>query len=142
MIFAWSQTSQPQGGGKLTPLLTTKLLTLCAKIVRAPHISEDKRLSRGIHHAKIRTTPQEEDTMANQEQLDLLKQGGAVWNTWRKQHPSLRPDLSGADLSGANLSQTRLRDAYLMRANLRGANLRGADLKYALQSHLFREMLS
>jgi uncharacterized protein YjbI with pentapeptide repeats len=46
--------------------------------------------------------------MANQEELDLLKQGRAVWNTWRKQHPSLRPDLSGADLSGADLSNIEL----------------------------------
>ena len=104
--------------------------------------------------------------MANQEQLDLLKQGTEVWNTWRKQHPSLRPDLSeaslwgvnltradlsgadlsraslrAADLSGATLSQTSLRDAYLMRANLSGANLSGADLKYALQPHLLGETL-
>ena len=35
-IFTRSQTTQPQGGGKLAPLLTTKPFTLCAKIVRTP----------------------------------------------------------------------------------------------------------
>ena len=57
--------------------------------------------------------------MANQEQLDILKQGVEAWETWRKVHLDIRPDLSGAnlrvptcsvptslaaDLSGANLS--------------------------------------
>jgi len=86
--------------------------------------------------------------MANQEQLDLLKQGREVWNTWRKQHPSLRPDLSGANLSdadlsfatqggailrevfdwGTDLSEANLSGADLSGANLSGANLRGAEL--------------
>jgi uncharacterized protein YjbI with pentapeptide repeats len=84
--------------------------------------------------------------MANQEQLDLLKQGRAVWNTWRKQHPSLRPDLSGADLSSADLSfatqggailrevfdwGTDLSEANLSGADLSGANLSGANLRRA-----------
>src|SRR5438128_2410990 len=75
--------------------------------------------------------------MANQEQLNLLKQGTEVWNTWRKQHPSLRPDLSGADLSGASLSGANLVRANLSRANLTGAhlfygtNLSGANLSGA-----------
>jgi uncharacterized protein YjbI with pentapeptide repeats len=58
--------------------------------------------------------------MANQEQLDLLKQGSDVWNTWRKQHPSLRPDLSGANLT----------KAYLKYVHLGGANLSEADLSH------------
>ncbi len=32
--------------------------------------------------------------MANQEYLDLLKQSKDSWNTWRKQHPEIMPDLS------------------------------------------------
>ena len=42
--------------------------------------------------------------MAQQEHLDLLKQGVDTWNAWREKHSDIRPDLSGADLSGANLS--------------------------------------
>src|SRR5258708_38514552 len=84
---------------------------------------------------------QEEDIMANQEQLDLLKQGRDVWNTWRKQHPSLRPDLSGADLSNADLSFATqggaiLREVFdwgidLSEADLSGADLSGANLRRA-----------
>ena len=62
--------------------------------------------------------------MANQEQLDLLKQGSTVWYAWRKQHPSLQPDLSGAHLtrawlrgaerSGADFSNTKLNEKTLI----------------------------
>jgi uncharacterized protein YjbI with pentapeptide repeats len=61
--------------------------------------------------------------MANQDQLALLKQGVEVWNQWRKEHPDIRPDLSGANLSGANLH-----GANLERANLHDADLSNADL--------------
>src|SRR6266851_1401758 len=103
-------------------------------------------------YTRRRTPPQEEDTMANQEQLDLLKQGREVWNTWRKQHPSLRPDLSGANLSDADLSfatqggailrevfdwGTDLSDANLSGANLRQANLRQANLSGASLSRAY-----
>ncbi len=37
--------------------------------------------------------------MANQEHLDLLKQGVESWNTWRTSQKNIVPDLSGADLS-------------------------------------------
>jgi hypothetical protein len=43
--------------------------------------------------------------MANQEHLDILKQGMDIWNKWRMEHPNLRPDLSSASLSNANLSK-------------------------------------
>ena len=61
--------------------------------------------------------------MPNQEHFDILKQGTATWNTWRQQHPEIRPDLSRADLSHANLT-----DAILFGADLSQADLRGADL--------------
>lgn len=61
--------------------------------------------------------------MSNQEHLDLLKQGVAFWNQWRKDHHANRPDLSEADLS-----RTNLREANLSQADLYGANLSGADL--------------
>ena len=36
--------------------------------------------------------------MANEEHLDLLRQGVEVWNAWRAEKPSIRPDLSQAIL--------------------------------------------
>jgi hypothetical protein len=74
--------------------------------------------------------------MANQEHLDILKQGVEVWNKWREEHPEIRPqlydaDLSSTNLSGANLNDARLGDAKFTFADLRGANLREADLRDA-----------
>ena len=86
--------------------------------------------------------------MANQEHLEILWQGVKIWNAWRAQEPSLRPDLGeatlseatlskanlvwtdliGADLSRADLAEANLRQANLSRAFLRGANLCGANL--------------
>lgn len=81
--------------------------------------------------------------MANQQHLDILKQGVDVWNKWRKEHPEVRPDLSkadlfisdltwanlqGADISGATLVYTRLNHADLSYAELNTANLTGATL--------------
>ncbi len=72
--------------------------------------------------------------MANQEHLDILKQGVGVWNQWRKEHPEIEPDLErawlgSADLQGCNLSNTNLTGATLSVANLREANLHEANLK-------------
>ena len=79
--------------------------------------------------------------MANQEHLDLLKQGSSAWNVWRAQHKEVRPDLSSADLgfadlsgatlSYANFSEAILREADLGFADLSGATLTGADLSFA-----------
>jgi uncharacterized protein YjbI with pentapeptide repeats len=79
--------------------------------------------------------------MANEEHLDLLKQGIKVWNTWRKEHrdvcPDLRranlseTDLRRANLSGADLRRAVLRSSKLGIANLKNANLRGAILNRA-----------
>jgi hypothetical protein len=88
--------------------------------------------------------------MANQEHLDLLKQGVSIWNTWReKQGPDLQPDLRRADLSDADLRAADFIDADLRETNLRGtilnlanlglADLRGADLRKA---HLDGAILS
>ncbi len=67
--------------------------------------------------------------MANQEQLDLLKQGSDVWNTWRKQHPSLRhAHLVAANLCRADLSVPILREAFFIKAHLSRANLNRAHL--------------
>ncbi len=66
--------------------------------------------------------------MANQEHLDILKQGIDNWNDWRRRFPRERPDLSRADLSGANLSRANLSDANLNRADLRNTNLSRTSL--------------
>jgi hypothetical protein len=79
--------------------------------------------------------------VANQEHFDLLKRGVDTWNQWRKYHPEVQPDLSGAilsyanlsrtDLSRSNLSGTYLSFAYLREANLCNADLSGAYLREA-----------
>src|SRR5437660_1196511 len=83
--------------------------------------------------------------MANQEHLDVLKQGVKIWNQWRDKHRDIRLDLSKAnltgadlfwaDLSGANLDGANLQSANLSLANLQSANLTSANLTEAnLQS--------
>ena len=82
--------------------------------------------------------------MADQHQLDMLRQGQDVWNIWRNQHPEIRPDLSHADLkdadlrqadlSGANLNLADLKDADLSYANLSGTDLSSAKLYHATLS--------
>ena len=66
--------------------------------------------------------------MADQHQLDVLRQGQDAWNIWRKQHPEIRPDLSSANLRGADLSKANLSFANLSNANLSKANLSDANL--------------
>ena len=66
--------------------------------------------------------------MANQEHLDLLRQGRATWNMWRQEHPKLFPDLGGADLSHTDLSGVAFWRANLSRANLSKTNLSSANL--------------
>ena len=66
--------------------------------------------------------------MANEEHLNILKQGVRVWNKWRKEHPEIRADLSGANLHRANLRRADLDGANLSRADLNGADLMGAFL--------------
>src|SRR6266480_4081164 len=61
--------------------------------------------------------------MANQEHLEILKQGVFVWNKWRDVQKNIRPDLNEVDLSNTNL-----RGAILIEADLSNANLKGADL--------------
>ena len=97
--------------------------------------------------------------MANQEHLDILKQGVDAWNKWREKHPHYRPylreinlflqdpyaeenfiyrenhlynfELRGVDLSGINFREANLRNANLEKVILRRADLEGADLTKA-----------
>lgn len=101
-------------------------------------------------------------SMANEEHVQLLRQGAAVWNAWRKTHPDVKPDLRDADLKGAVLSvapmsweqyertslkevdrlEEYFRDEYqvsvsfskeqLEGLDLRGTDLSGADLRGAV----------
>ncbi len=67
--------------------------------------------------------------MANDEQIDLLKQGTQAWNAWRAAHGAAAVDLSDGALRGLDLRHADLVGADLRRADLRGANLSGAKLK-------------
>jgi hypothetical protein len=79
--------------------------------------------------------------MADSEQLAILKKGSDIWNTWRKEHPLAKVDLSEAqidqaklvwtDLSGADLRGMCLVEADLTGANMRSSDLRGAQLRHA-----------
>jgi hypothetical protein len=53
--------------------------------------------------------------MANPEHLEILKQGVVIWNKWRKENPSIQPDLSNIDLHRITIQLTTM--------NLTGANM-------------------
>ena len=82
--------------------------------------------------------------MADQEHLEILKQGVSAWNSWRSKNPMVSPDLSGADLResptprhahshrrailirGPKVRESR--ETHARGASLREANLTRADL--------------
>ncbi|MEO1393156.1 MAG: pentapeptide repeat-containing protein [Cyanobacteria bacterium J06634_5] len=66
--------------------------------------------------------------------IELIEQGVARWNQWRKNHPTIQPDLShaylfGQSLAGFNLSGVNFERTCLIGAKLRGANLQNARLQ-------------
>jgi uncharacterized protein YjbI with pentapeptide repeats len=68
-------------------------------------------------------------SMANQEHLDILKQGVEVWNKWRQEHPEVKPDLSDADLSNIELTGFITRKfTFGYRPNFYSASIIGVDL--------------
>jgi hypothetical protein len=69
--------------------------------------------------------------VADEEHLQILQQGVAAWNEWRKNNPELKPDLCEAHFKEACLREADLREANLRSANLYGANLEGANLSGA-----------
>lgn len=66
--------------------------------------------------------------MANEEQLEILRQGVQVWHIWRRTHPNITLDLAGAELQGVNLIGVNFQGTNLYGANLQGTNLYGALL--------------
>jgi uncharacterized protein YjbI with pentapeptide repeats len=71
--------------------------------------------------------------MANEEHINLIKQGVDAWNAWREKNPEIHPDLSQMDLRGSklqkiNFSRSNLRECKLQFSNLASANLEGANL--------------
>lgn len=74
--------------------------------------------------------------MADPEHLEILKQGVEAWNEWRRDKPTISPDLSHADLIGQTLlgidfSGVELSGAILYESSLAWANLSSASLHYA-----------
>ena len=74
--------------------------------------------------------------MSDPNHIEVLEDGVAAWNAWRKMNREVRPDLSGCnikirDLSGADFAGTDMRGVMLAGSDLSDANLRGADLSRA-----------
>jgi|SRR5690349_3494124 len=74
--------------------------------------------------------------MANQEHIDLLKQGSTVWNAWRIEHPEEQPELDFADLFGIDLSKTNLSEMSFREADFSGADLSGIELSNAVLNQI------
>jgi uncharacterized protein YjbI with pentapeptide repeats len=69
--------------------------------------------------------------MADQEQLEILKQGVDVRNNWRIENPDAQIDLSKTSLKGRFLQKVRLRGANLSETDFSEASLAWADLSEA-----------
>lgn len=69
--------------------------------------------------------------MANPEHVEILKQGVEGWNEWRRSHPKIKPDLSGAILNDKTLSYVNLSMAYLIQGNFDRAILMNSNFSYA-----------
>lgn len=75
--------------------------------------------------------------MANSEHCSLARGGSGGWNKWRKQSPTVQPDLGGADLSMATARRAASNRALLLHGlgggvhDLSGFDLHGADLSGA-----------
>lgn len=66
--------------------------------------------------------------MATEEHLNIIKRGPEVWNKWRIDNKTVRPDLMEANLSRANLIQADIMQADLSRAELNHTSFFGASL--------------
>ena len=86
--------------------------------------------------------------MADQQHLDILKQGVDVWNKWREEYQNIEPDLSETDLrrtdlSKANFSKTNFSGTDFFKADLRETDLQRANLSRVdlSETNLFRAHL-
>ncbi|MBF2027584.1 MAG: pentapeptide repeat-containing protein [Oscillatoriales cyanobacterium C42_A2020_001] len=81
--------------------------------------------------------------MANEEQLERLKQGISGWNKWRRNNPTAEINLNGANLSKADLNEAFLSGVDLSKTDLSEANFGSANLRCAnlSESHLSRANL-
>lgn len=75
--------------------------------------------------------------MANEEQVDILRRGVEIWNSWRNSNLGVRPDLTGIDWTveapaSRDLSRANLTDCDLSDARLDHALLDSADLSRAI----------
>lgn len=73
--------------------------------------------------------------MADRKQLEILKQGVAIWNDWIAKNLGLKPEFSDAKLSGSRLSSANFAFAIFSRAKLASADLSQADLSHARLLH-------
>jgi len=76
--------------------------------------------------------------MANEEQLNILRQGVGLWNKWRNENPSETIDLNDANLGGQNLIEVNLSHCRLRRVNFFKAVLNNANF---CKSNLYKANL-
>ncbi len=79
---------------------------------------------------------QRDSTMANEELVEIVRQGRKAVAAWRRKNPDVVLDLVDADLSeidlaGVNLRRSQMVGAKLNRSRLTGGNFSGADLTRA-----------
>ena len=72
--------------------------------------------------------------MANEEQLNLIKQGVEKWNQWREDNADIKPDLSECDLRQANLQKVNLSYANLNKSKSCGLILPSSKSVFLIQS--------
>lgn len=69
--------------------------------------------------------------MANEAQLETLKQGVDAWNNWRDENLETEIDLSNSTLINLNLRGINFRKANLLFSDLNHSDLTGSDLSGA-----------
>jgi uncharacterized protein YjbI with pentapeptide repeats len=67
-------------------------------------------------------------TVANEKQLEILKQGVDVWNKWRRDYPEIKPCVAGHNLQDTHLEGANFRGADLSRMSLLRVSLERAEL--------------
>ncbi len=91
----------------------------------------------------IPPTRQEQQRMANEEHLTILRQGVEAWNAWRAANRDVMPNFFWANFKEITLHEANLSSAFLGWANLREADLQGSDLQgaYLQEAYLLRANL-